>query len=68
MPELADATEADRDAILAAAADYIESWLDGDAERMASCLHPKLVKRALDHRVARVFADEVRTFDAHVLL
>ncbi len=46
-----DRTEArrgggDREAILAAAADYIEAWLDGDAERMAGCLHPQLVKRS----------------------
>jgi hypothetical protein len=34
----------DRDKILASATDYIESWLDGDAERMARCLHPQLVK------------------------
>jgi hypothetical protein len=38
-------SDADREAILAAAADYIESWLDGDAERMGRCLHPELVKR-----------------------
>jgi hypothetical protein len=38
---------ADRDAILAAAVDYIESWLDGDSERMGRCLHPELVKRAV---------------------
>jgi hypothetical protein len=35
----------DREKILASATDYIESWLDGDAERMARCLHPALVKR-----------------------
>jgi hypothetical protein len=35
----------DREKILASARDYIESWLDGDAERMARCLHPQLVKR-----------------------
>ncbi len=34
----------DREKILAAARDYIEGWLDGDAERMARCLHPALVK------------------------
>ena len=39
-------TEADRAAILATAADYIESWLAGDADRMARCLHPELRKRA----------------------
>ena len=35
----------DREKILASARDYIESWLDGDAERMARCLHPALAKR-----------------------
>ena len=35
----------DRDKILASATDYIESWLDGDADRMARCLHPALAKR-----------------------
>jgi hypothetical protein len=38
----------DRDRILAAARDYIESWLEGDAERMGACLHPELVKRAVE--------------------
>jgi hypothetical protein len=36
-----------RAAILATAVDYIESWLDGDAERMAHCLHRELVKRSV---------------------
>ena len=36
------------EAILAPARDYIESWLDGDPDRMATCLHPDLVKRAID--------------------
>ena len=27
--------------------DYVESWLDADAERMGSCLHPALAKRAI---------------------
>ena len=35
----------DREKILASARDYIESWLDGDPERMVRCLHPALVKR-----------------------
>jgi len=35
----------DREKILASARDYIESWLDGDADRMARCLHPALAKR-----------------------
>jgi hypothetical protein len=34
--------------ILAPARDYIESWLEGDGERMARCLHPALAKRAVD--------------------
>lgn len=38
---------ADQAAILATAADYIESWIDGDPERMARCLHPALAKRAV---------------------
>ena len=37
----------DREQILVAARDYIESWLDGDAERMARCLHPELAKRSV---------------------
>lgn len=39
-------SESDRAAILATAADYIESWVQGDADRMARCLHPELRKRA----------------------
>jgi hypothetical protein len=35
----------DRTAIIAAATDYIEGWLEGDPERMARALHPDLVKR-----------------------
>jgi len=35
----------DREKILASATDYIESWLDGDPDRMARCLHPALAKR-----------------------
>ena len=40
-------SDADRSAIIAAATDYIASWLDGDPERMARCLHPALAKRAV---------------------
>jgi hypothetical protein len=40
-------TDADREAIVASARDYIESWLDGDAPRMARCLHPELAKRSV---------------------
>jgi len=41
-------TTGDQEAILAPARDYIEAWLDGDTDRMARCLHPDLVKRAID--------------------
>ncbi len=41
-------SERDREAILASSRDYIESWLDGDAERMGRCLHPDLVKREVE--------------------
>ena len=34
-------------AILAAAADYIDGGYDGDAERIARSLHPDLVKRII---------------------
>lgn len=37
----------DEVAIRTAAMDYAEGWFDGDAERMARCLHPNLVKRAI---------------------
>jgi hypothetical protein len=47
MTEPAKLTEADREAILEPARDYIESWLDGDPDRMARCLHPELVKRSV---------------------
>jgi hypothetical protein len=40
----------DREAIVGAMTDYVESYLDGDAARMASCLHPRLAKRqVVDH-------------------
>ncbi len=49
----------DHDLIVAAATDYVESWLDGDAARMASCLHPALAKRAVvDHDSGDLDLDE----------
>ena len=49
----------DRDLIVEAATDYVESWLDGDARRMASCLHPALAKRAVvDHDSGQLDLDE----------
>ena len=40
-------TDEERRAIIRAATDYIESWLDGDEERMRRCLHPRLAKRSV---------------------
>lgn len=34
-----------REAIISVATDYIESWLEGDTDRMRGCLHPALAKR-----------------------
>jgi putative lumazine-binding protein len=48
MTEAAGMTDARREAILAPAVDYIESWLDGDSVRMGGCLHPVLVKREIE--------------------
>lgn len=36
------------DRILRPAIDYIESWLDGDPDRMEACLHPRLAKREIE--------------------
>ena len=37
----------DRQRIVAAATDYIESWIAGDGDRMARCMHSELAKRNL---------------------
>lgn len=42
-----EVSPADLESIERAARDYIESWLTGDADRMADCLHPELIKRAI---------------------
>ena len=44
-------TSADSTAIKETTLNYIEGWYEGNAERMAKSLHPKLAKRA-------VFADD----------
>lgn len=44
-----DVTAADLASIERAATDYIEAWLSADADRMADCLHPDLVKRSIEH-------------------
>jgi hypothetical protein len=41
--------DTDRDAIRAIALAYLESWLDGDGERMKAALNPALAKRGLDY-------------------
>jgi hypothetical protein len=38
-------TPEDRQRIVASATDYIESWMAGDGDRMARCMHPELIKR-----------------------
>jgi hypothetical protein len=54
-----DGRSADVEAIVAAATDYVEGWFDGDAGRMASCLHPALAKRsAMDPSGGKVELDE----------
>ncbi len=45
----AAASDADREAITAAALDYVEGYFEGDPDRMRRCLHPDLVKRSLWH-------------------
>src|SRR5262245_23164661 len=44
---------ADADAIRSVATAYLESWLDGDGERMKAALHPELSKRGLDYDADR---------------
>lgn len=41
--------EPDAEAIRNVARAYLESWLDGDGERMRGSLHPDLAKRGLDY-------------------
>jgi hypothetical protein len=41
-------SDADRAKIMGAARDYIEAWLDGDADRMARALHADLAKRSVE--------------------
>lgn len=48
MAEIVAAAARDRASISRVAADYIEAWFEGDAERMRRSLHPDLVKRSLE--------------------
>lgn len=43
------ARETDEESITNVATAYLESWLDGDAERMRGTLHADLAKRGLDY-------------------
>jgi hypothetical protein len=47
VPSLEAQTPADSAAIREAVIDYVDGWWTGDAERMARCLHPSLVKRRI---------------------
>ena len=43
-----EASASDLAAIEQTARDYYEGWFNGDAELLAKCLHPQLVKRNID--------------------
>jgi len=45
--------EIDEEAIRSVARAYLESWLDGDGERMRGAIHPDLAKRGLDYAADR---------------
>ncbi len=47
------ARETDEESITNVATAYLESWLDGDGERMRGALHPDLAKRGLDYAADR---------------
>jgi hypothetical protein len=48
MSQSPDLSPDHRQAIEQAARDYYEGWFEGDPERLAKCLHPKLAKRNID--------------------
>lgn len=45
--------QTDEESIRNVATAYLESWLDGDGERMRGALHPDLAKRGLDYAANR---------------
>ena len=47
------ARETAEESIRRVATAYLESWLDGDGERMRDALHPDLAKRGLDYDADR---------------
>lgn len=44
-----EARQTDEESIRQVATEYLESWLDGDGDRMRGALHPDLAKRGLDY-------------------
>jgi hypothetical protein len=50
----------DRESITAVARDYIEGWLDSDADRLAGSLHPDVRKRSVkDPAAGTLELDEI---------
>jgi hypothetical protein len=47
--DVAKSSTTDEESIREVARVYLESWLDGDGERMRGTLHPDLAKRGLDY-------------------
>jgi hypothetical protein len=64
MKKLADASSGPE----AVAHDYVESWLDGDVERVRGCLHPELAKRRLADPAAGSMALHEVPYDRMVSL
>jgi len=48
MSQTVSLSPEDVQAIEQAARDYFEGWFEGDPDRMARCLHPRLAKRNID--------------------
>ena len=48
MSQSGDLARRQLQAIEKAARDYYEGWFEGDSDRLARCLHPKLAKRNVD--------------------
>lgn len=48
MSQSGDLSRSQLQAIEKAARDYYEGWFEGDSDRLARCLHPKLAKRNVD--------------------
>lgn len=53
MSEHPNEREADGEAIRNVARACVESWLDGDGDRMRGSVHPDLAKRGLDYAADR---------------